>query len=149
MTTTSTVAPAREFMVATFHVGDLWLAIPVERVQEIRRGVDVTPIPNSPEFVRGVINLRGEVATVIDMRRLLQLPPAAPSAADRCLIVRDEGEAIGLWVDRVGDMATVPQSRIRPLPANIADAEDRCFKGVLQQDDNVLILLDLTEVLTC
>lgn len=147
MTTTFAAASADDLMVATINVGDLWLAIPIDRVQEIRRGVDVTPIPNSPECVRGVINLRGEVATVVDMRRLLQMPPAAPSASDRCLIVRDEGEAIGLWVDRVGDMATVPLSRIRPLPVNVADAEDRCFKGILQRDDNVLVLLDLAEAL--
>ena len=96
-----------ETQYATFYVGNLMLGVDIRKVQEINRQVDVTPVPNSPAHVRGVINLRGEVATVIDLRKVLGMEGAEESRDSRNLIVHSQDEAIGLWVDRISDILTV------------------------------------------
>ena len=92
---------------ATFYVADMCLALDIGLIQEIIRDVKITRVPHAPPQVRGVINLRGEVTTVIDLRPVLGLPPAAASRQPQTLIVRSQGESIGLIVDRVGDIYAV------------------------------------------
>ena len=96
MSTTLVENGARMIQLATFQVGDLLMGIPIECVQEINRNLETTSIPHAPAHIRGVINLRGEVATVIDLRRVLGLPPTEISSSSRNLIVRTIDESIGL-----------------------------------------------------
>src|SRR5262245_31619822 len=85
---------------ATFYVPDMCLALEISLIQEIIRQVKVTPVPHAAPQVSGVINLRGEVTTVIDLRRTLGLPPLEEASDTQTLIVRSQGESIGLVVDR-------------------------------------------------
>ncbi len=140
-----TVSEEKQF--ATFYVGDLLLAVDIEAVQEINRQIDVTPVPNAQEHVKGVINLRGEVVTVLDLRSTLGLPQTEFTTMTRNVIVKSQGEAIGLWVDRVADILAIHPDHINPAPANVNGIEGRYFKGVHPLENEIAVLLDLDVIL--
>lgn len=145
--TKETALQTGEQQFATFYVGDLLLGIDICKVQEINRQLDVTPVPNSPEYVRGVINLRGEVATVIDLRTILGLPAGEETRNTRNLIVHSQGEAIGLWVDKISDILTIHEDEITPAPANIEGVDGRFLTGVHTIETDIVVLLDVEQVL--
>ncbi len=145
---TATRAKHVELQLATFYVGDLLLALPIDYVQEINRNLDLTEVPHAPEHVRGVINLRGDVATVIDLRRILGFSPAEVTPQSRNLIVRSSDESIGLWVDQIADIISVSSEEIGPAPANVSGVEGRFFKGVYRTESEIVVLLDTGEVLS-
>lgn len=132
---------------STFYVGDLLLGVDIRLVQEINRQLDITPVPNAPSHVRGVINLRGEVATVIDLRTVLGLPEAEVQRDTRNLIVHSQGEAIGLWIDRISDILTVRADEINEPPSNMDGVDGRFFLGVHTLENEICVLLDVEQVL--
>ncbi|MGL4514294.1 MAG: chemotaxis protein CheW [Lacipirellulaceae bacterium] len=132
----------------TFYVEDLLLGIDIAVVQEINRQSEITPVPNAPPHVRGVINLRGDVATVIDLRCVLGLPPAGDSRDTRNLIVHSQGEAIGLCVDRISDILTVTEDQVSRPPANVSGVDGRFMLGVHTLEREIVILLDVEKVLS-
>ncbi len=146
-TATLTETSTSELQLATFYVGDLLLGVDLNSVQEINRHVDVTPVPGSPEVVRGVINLRGDVATVIDLRCLLGMGEAEVTRNSRNLITRSQGEMIGLWVDQIADIVSIRKSEMDPAPANVAGVDGRYFQGVYTTEDRIIVILDLEEAL--
>lgn len=131
---------------ATFYVGDMLLGIDICEVREINRQLDITPIPRSPEYVRGVINLRGEVATVIDLRTVLGMEFAEETRDSRNLIVNVCNESIGLWVDRLSDILTLKTEDISPVPSNVAGIDGRFFTGVYTMESEIVLLLDLNQI---
>lgn len=145
---TATRTKSVELQLATFYVGDLLLALPIEYVQEINRNLELTEVPHAPEHVRGVINLRGDVATVIDLRRILGFSPAEVTPQSRNLIVRSGDESIGLWVDQIADIISISSNDIGPAPANVSGVEGRFFKGVYRTESEIVVLLDTSEVLS-
>ncbi len=134
--------------VATFCVDNLLLAIDVDVVQEINRHLTITEVPHAPNTVRGVINLRGEVVTVVDMRTILGLPPGKVTRECRNVVIHSEGELIGLVVDRIADILTIPTSEITPPPANIDGIEGRFFKGVYTTENGIAVILDVAGALS-
>jgi purine-binding chemotaxis protein CheW len=132
---------------ATFYVADMCLALEIGLIQEIIRDVKVTRVPHVPPQVRGVINLRGEVTTVIDLRQVLGIAPLESGQETQTLIVRSAGESIGLVVDRVGDICAVDQSAIVPPPSNVDDVDGRFFEGVCQRKAEIVLVLNLEESL--
>ncbi len=146
-TATLTKQTADELQFATIYVSDLLLALPIDYVQEINRNLDLTEVPHAPEYVRGVINLRGDVATVIDLRGVLGFSLAEVTQSSRNLIVRSGDESIGLWVDRIADIITIRSDEIGPAPANISGADGRFFKGVYRNESEIVVILDVQEVL--
>lgn len=144
---TLTKPAAIELQFATFYVGDLLLALPIDYVQEINRNLELTEVPHAPEHVRGVINLRGDVATVIDLRCVLGFHLAEITSQSRNLIVRSGDESIGLWVDRIADIISISSDSISPAPANISGTDGRYFKGVYRSDSEIVVILDVQEVL--
>lgn len=133
---------------ATFYVSDMCLALEISLIQEIIRQVKVTRVPHAAPQVSGVINLRGEVTTVIDLRQTLGLPPLETATDTQTLIVRSQGESIGLIVDRVGDICDVDPACIVPPPPNVDSCDGRFFQGVCQQKTEIILVLDLEEVLS-
>jgi purine-binding chemotaxis protein CheW len=149
---TTALAPQRaakhtEHQFATFYVGTLLLGVDIRFVQEINRQREITKVPHAPEHVRGVINLRGEVATVVDLRIVLGLPKSSASRDERNLIINSNGESIGLMVDRISDILTVKNDEIDPAPANINDIDGRFIAGVHTLDSDIVVLLDVEKVL--
>jgi purine-binding chemotaxis protein CheW len=139
---------AETLQLATFHVADMCLALDIGLIQEIIRDVKVTPVPHAPPQVRGVINLRGEVTTVIDLRQVLGLPALDTTSDTQTLIVRSSGESIGLIVDRVGDICAVDSSAIVPPPPNVQMVDGRFFQGVCQRKTDIILVLELEEALS-
>jgi len=133
---------------ATFYVGHMLLGIDISVVQEINRHVDFTGVPHSPEYVRGVINLRGEVATIIDLRTILGLPKADDGRDSRNLIVHYQGESIGLVVDKISDILSIGEDDVMPPPANVGGVDGRLMKGVYTLDSAIVVLLDIDQVLS-
>lgn len=147
MSTTAELTATDVQQFSTFYVGDLLLGVDIRLVQEINRQLDITPVPNAPSHVRGVINLRGEVATVIDLRTVLGLPEAEVQRDTRNLIVHSQGEAIGLWVDRISDILTVRPEEINEPPSNIDGVDGKFFLGVHALENDICVLLDVEQVL--
>lgn len=131
----------------TFQVGPMRLAVAIDDIQEINRNLDVTPIPHAPETVRGVVNLRGNVVTVMDVHALLGLESATPTRQSRNLVVSVKGESIGLWVDQILDTVNLAEGDIEPPPANIQGVDGRFFAGVITQDSAVVVIVLLEQLL--
>lgn len=136
-----------ELEFATFYIGEMLVGVNIQQVQEINRQLDVTAVPHAAECVRGVVNLRGEVVTVVDLRMVLGLGVAQITAQSRNVIVKSQGEQVGLLVDRIADVVTASASDIEPPPANVRGVDGRFFKGVFSQDGQLLVILDTSETL--
>lgn len=126
--------------VCTFEVGDLRFAIAVESVQEVLRAQAMTPVPRAPEAVRGLINLRGQIVTALDLRRRLWLGEGPEPEMN--VIVRSRGEAVSLLVDRIGDVADTGGLELQPVPSNLPVAVREVTHGVLTLPDAILLVLD-------
>jgi purine-binding chemotaxis protein CheW len=133
---------------ATFYVGHMLLGIDIAVVQEINRHGGFTRVPHAPQYVRGVINLRGEVATIIDLRTILGLPKTEEGRDSRNLIVHYQGESIGLVVDKISDILTIGEDDVTPPPANVGGVDGRLMKGVCTLDTAIVMLLDIDQVLS-
>jgi purine-binding chemotaxis protein CheW len=137
------VKSAGEVEFVTFYVGDLLIGVDIHNVEEINRQVDVTPVPQSPHHVRGVINLRGEVVTVVDLRKVLEMGQADISMHSRTVVVNSGNEEIGLLVDRIADVVRVRANQMDTPPANVSGVDGRFFKGVYKLEKTLLIILDV------
>jgi purine-binding chemotaxis protein CheW len=123
------------------------LAVPVKDIQEINRNLEITEIPHAPATVRGVVNLRGHVVTVLNLHNILGLDAVAKSAQSRNLIVQSQNEVIGLWVDRIEDTVNVEESQIDPQPANVPGVDAKFYEGVFLQDTEIAIVVRLDQLL--
>jgi purine-binding chemotaxis protein CheW len=147
------IAPAKtqnhldRLQLVTFHVGDVTLGLPIECVQEINRNLELTPIPNAPPTVRGVINLRGEVVTVLDLHRVLGVEPKDKCRTSRNLIIHMDGEKFGLWVDRIADIMAVDPNSLLPSPPNLRLSDSRFVRGVHNHDGQIVVVLLPQEIL--
>ncbi len=145
MTVSQISSPALQL--TTFYIGDQLLGVPIDCVQEIIRNLSTTRLPHAPPHVCGVINLRGEVATVLDLSLILGYGPSELKRTSRNMIVRTSQEPIGLWVERVADIISAPVESITQPPGNIIGTEARFFRGVYQLRDEIVVILNLDEIL--
>ncbi len=121
--------------------------VPIEHVHEIIRMQEVTRIPRAPSFVEGVINLRGQVIPVLDLRRRFGLEGADRNGARRIVVVEMNGSRVGVVVDAVLEVMRLPDSAVVP-PEEIVGAGQVAFlRGVAKQGDDLILLLDLQRVL--
>ncbi|MCO6043801.1 chemotaxis protein CheW [Aeoliella sp. ICT_H6.2] len=146
-TSSATFVDSRSLRLATFYVGDMLLGLEIDQVQEINRCLDVTTVPHAPNWVRGVINLRGDVVTVIDLRTVLGLERGTVTKDSRNLIVNLSGELVGLCVDRIADIITVAKDDVIPPPSNISVVDQKFFSGVATIEQDIVAVLNLNEAL--
>lgn len=133
---------------SSFHIGDTLMGIDLRLVQEINEEMRFTNVPCSPDYILGIMNLRGQIVTVIDLGLKIGFPPAKISSASRISIVHSKGEYIGLLVDRVADVISVNRKNIAEPPPNLKGTQGRFFQGVIQtQSQDLLALLDVDNVL--
>ena len=132
---------------ATFRVGDLLLGIDIRHVREINHLRSYTRVPQAAPEVLGVVNLRGEVVTVLDLRRLLDHSPGEASRRRRIVVVHDGRECVGLLVDSVADILTIERDALDNRPENINVADARFIRGVHLMKQGLLVLLDVREIL--
>lgn len=145
---TLTSVDSETLELATFSVGENLIGVDIRQVQEINRNMGITSVPHVPDTVRGVINLRGEVVTVIDLRTVLGLDPIDVSRTTRNIVLSSSGERIGLLVDSIADVVTAQSTDIVDPPGNLSGVDGRFFRGVLKLDGELLLVLDVDEVLT-
>ncbi len=137
----STTSPATMQLVS-FGVGDCVLGVEIEHVQEINRQLELTPVPGAPDSIRGVINLRGDVVTVLDLHRLLGLPATEPTRTSRNLVLKINGERVGVMVDNVSDILAISPEAISRRPPNLSQVDRRYIRGVHIRDEAVVVILD-------
>ncbi|HUB31836.1 MAG TPA: chemotaxis protein CheW [Bryobacteraceae bacterium] len=132
---------------STFFVADLFFGVDVVRVQEVLRFQPMTPVPLAPEVIEGLINLRGQIVTAIDMRRRLDLPPRAPGQMPMNMVVRTGDGAVSLLVDEIGDVLDVDASTYERPPNNLNAAARELVRGVYKLKDRLLLVLDAERAL--
>jgi purine-binding chemotaxis protein CheW len=132
----------------TFTVGSEEFAIPILSVQEINRMMQITPVPQSPTFIEGVINLRGKIIPVMDLRKKFGCQAVENSADSRIIVVEVESRVIGFTVDRVSEVLRIESSIIEPPPPMVCGVDGDYVQGVGKLQDRLLILLDLARLLS-
>ena len=132
---------------ATFYVGEALCGIDILNIQEINKQIEVTEVPQSAEYVTGVLNLRGRIVTVMDLGKKLGLSSIEMSKDNRNIIVDSEDEQIGLLVDRISDVLIADSSQIELAPANIGNIQGKFFNGVYKTDKSLIGILNIEEVL--
>jgi len=131
----------------TFRLGEETYGIDVLQVQEVLRVSEISPVPGALSFVIGIINLRGNVVTVLDARHRFGLPPKEPDDASRIIVVDAFDKVIGLLVDSVSEVAYVQAAEIEGAPTVGTDDNAKFVSGVCNRDGELLILVDLAKLL--
>jgi len=147
MSRANTPTDNKSFKLATFQVGTVSFGVDILKVQEINKHIEMTKVPQAPEYVLGVMNLRGRIVTVIDLGRKLELPPANLNDESRNIIVNSHNEHIGFLVDRIADVMPADWDNVSPPPSNVGGIQGKFFKGVLKTDEGLIVILDVDEVL--
>lgn len=132
---------------ATFFVGDALCGMDILNVQEINKLIEMTRVPQAPEYVLGILNLRGEIVTIIDLGKKLGLKSTEMSDKTRNVIVNSNAEHIGLMVEKIGDVFQVEWEKVEAPPANIGDVQGKYFTGVFKTEDRLIGILDVEKVL--
>ncbi len=132
----------------TFRLADETYGINVMHVQEVLRITEIAPVPGAPDYVLGIINLRGNVVTVIDTRTRFGLPRAETDDSSRIVIIESEQQVVGILVDSVAEVVELHQSEIDSAP-NVGNEESsRYIQGVANRESDLLIVVDLNKLLT-
>lgn len=132
----------------TFSIGEEEFGVNILKVQEIIRTMEITKVPRSPEFVEGVINLRGKVIPIIDLRRRFGLASKAGDKDTRIIVIEINSVIVGFVVDAVSEVLRIPAGTVEPPPPVVAGVESDYISGVGQLKDRLLIMLDLDRLLS-
>ena len=138
----------KEQQFSCFYLGDTLYGYDIDLVQEVNDELTITRVPLSPDYVVGIMNLRGQIITVIDQQKKIGLSSTEITKSSRVIIIRSKSEYIGLLVDRIAEVVTCRQGDIGKPPSNIHGVQGRLFKGVVRTPGNELLaLLDIDAVL--
>ena len=149
---------------ATFHVGAGRFGIDILTVREINRHLEITPIERGPEYVRGLLNLRGQIVTVIDLGVRLGMGPRKIDSNSRCIVLKTtsdldtrkslsatnentSNDLIGLLIDKVGDMVSLTSNELEAAPANVSGVDGKYIAGVAKLPDGLMVALRTGEIL--
>lgn len=154
-----------ERQIATFILGDTVLGVDILLIKEVYRNIELTPIPDAPLTLRGLMNLRGRVVTVIDLNVCMNRPQVKSTDENRLLILKTDEEIlqyqkhgvmediklgddiVGFLIDRMHDVINVKTEHIVPPPPNLESVEEELIEGVIKLGNNLVILLDVTTLL--
>ncbi len=132
----------------TFRLADELYGINVMQVQEVLRLTDLAPVPGAPHFVMGIINLRGNVVTVLDARKLLSLDSGEITDNARIMLIESGNMTVGLLVDSVAEVASISTGDIDPPPTLGKEGGSRYIQGVYSTEGRILILIDLDKLIS-
>lgn len=132
----------------TFRLGKEEFSMDILKVQEIIRHMDLTRVPRTPDFVDGVINLRGRVIPVLDLRKRFGLPEGERTNETRIIVVDVDNRTVGLKVDAVSEVLRLPADTVEAPPSLVTGIESDYIKGVGKLDGRLIILLDVAKILT-
>mgnify|MGYP003655730054 FL=1 len=132
---------------ATFLLAEELYGIDVMQVKEVLRLTEIVPVPGAVHYIVGIINLRGNVITVIDTRSLFGLQPTEPSNDSRIIVIELEDQVIGMLVDSVAEVIYLRQSEVERTPNVGTDESSKFIQGVSYHNDELIILLDLNQMI--
>ncbi len=134
-------------VLTTFNIGDACCGINILRVQEINKLTLITPVPLAPEYVKGILNLRGQIITVMDVGKRLGLPSQCETKHQRNIVVRCKNEFIGLLVDSIGEVFRIERKNIKKPPSNVLGLQGQFIEGVFITDNQLISILNLNALL--
>lgn len=137
----------REVQLVVFYLGREEYGVSILKVQEIKRMTDITRVPHTPDYIKGVMNLRGSVLPVIDLKKRLGLPPGEYTDDTRIIIVKIDDISVGLIVDAVSEVLAIPQENIEPPQTIIGGVTEVYISGVGKLENRLLILLKLEAII--
>lgn len=137
-------ATGRTKQYVTFLVGDRVYAVDIVMVREIKQWSETTGLPNQPNYTRGVLNLRGTIVPVHDLRARFGGPLTEPGETHVVVIVNIGEQTVGVLVDAVSDIVTVAASEIRPVPTTASKLDSSAISGLVNTDDHMVALINLS-----
>jgi len=137
----------QELQLVAFRLGNETYAVDIQQVQEIIRMQQITRVPGAPFFVEGVINLRGRIIPVIDLRKRLGLPRGEETDEVRIVVVEVPPHKVGMIVDAVEEVLRLSEENIETPSSLVASVDEQYLKGVGKSEDRLVVLLDLEEIL--
>ncbi|MEJ2394535.1 MAG: chemotaxis protein CheW [Candidatus Thiodiazotropha sp.] len=132
----------------TFVLMDETYGINVMQVQEVLRVTEIAPVPGAPSYVLGIINLRGNVVTVVDTRTRFGLPSAEMDDSSRIIVIESDKQVVGILVDAVAEVVELRENEIDVAPNVGTEDSSRYIQGVATREEGLLILVDLNKLLT-
>jgi purine-binding chemotaxis protein CheW len=132
----------------TYRLDEETYGINVMQVQEVLRYTEIAPVPGAPDYVMGIINLRGNVVTVIDTRARFGLPPSEITDNSRIVIIESDEHVVGILVDSVAEVVYLRSSEIDSAPNVGTEESTKFIQGVSNRSDELLILVDLNKLLS-
>lgn len=133
---------------ATFYIGDALCGMDILKVQEINKLMQMTKVPQAPDYVLGILNLRGQIVTILDLGKKLGLGETDISQDPRNIIVNSAGGHVGLLVRRISDVVSADMEKRERAPANMSGIQGEYFTGVYKTNDNLIGILDVDKVLS-
>lgn len=127
----------------TFKLAEEEYALDILRVQEINRMTEITPLPNSPDYIEGVINLRGKVIPVVNLRKIIGFNAKEMDFKSRVIVLHAGGVTFGIVVDSVSEVLRIPSDTVEPPPPMASGIGSEYIKGIGRIDDRLLILMDI------
>lgn len=137
----------RELHIVGFQVGSETYGIPITSLHEIVRVPEITAVPDAPEFMEGVINLRGKIVSVIDLRKRFRQQSTTPAKRNRILVVEHGGRLAGLVVDAASEVLKIPAAEVEPAPAVFQEGGLNCVTGLGKYGGRLIVLLDTDRLL--
>ncbi len=131
----------------TFALGAEEYGVEILKVQEIKGYSSITPIPNTPSYVKGVMNLRGSIIPIVDLRAKLSMAEAAYNQFTVIIVVRVGAKTVGVVVDAVSDVLNIPLKDIQPTPDFGSQVDARFISGLAKAGERLVVLLDIEKVL--
>lgn len=132
----------------TFSIGEEEFGVNILKVQEIIRTMDITKVPRAPDFVEGVINLRGKVIPIIDLRNRFGLSSKPEDKDTRIIVIEINNIIVGFVVDAVSEVLRIPAGTVEPPPPVVAGVDSDYISGVGKLKERLLIMLDLDRLLS-
>jgi len=132
---------------ATFYVGQALCGMDILKIQEINKLMEMTKVPQAPDYMVGILNLRGQIVTIIDLGQKLGLGSVEISNESRNIIINAPGEHVGLLVTKISDVVMADPDKIEPAPANMSGTQGSFFTGVYKTENKLIGILDIKEVL--
>ncbi len=143
----SAAGASRELHIVGFQVGRETYGVSITSLHEIVRVPEITAVPDAPDYMEGVINLRGKIVSVIDLRKRLGEKKVSFSRRNRILVVEHNGRLSGLIVDSASEVLKIPASDVEPSPTALQDGGLNCVTGLAKYKGRLIVLLDMTKLL--
>jgi len=133
---------------ATFYIGDALCGMNILNIQEINKLMQMTAVPQAPDYVLGILNLRGQIVTIIDLRKKLGLGETDISKDPRNIIVNSPGGHVGLLVSKIGDVVSADMTNSETAPANLRGIQGQYFDGVCKTEKHLIGVLNIDKILS-